>query len=156
LRPNELMTLGILIGGLTLVALVSCIGGFLHYRRERMLMHAERMKALELGRDLPDDPETAKIKAAAQARAARQSGLGETTLAARCFSTTGYVCGTGFVFAFLSNTTSALAIASATGAIGVTGIICGTILASKAATEPEPRSGGMVARAKPFFDPETV
>jgi len=46
-----------------LLALVGIVGGFLHYRRERLLTHKERMKALELGAELPDDVATARIKA---------------------------------------------------------------------------------------------
>ena len=44
--------LGLFAGMLGLIALVAIVGGFLHYRRERLLTHAERMKALELGRTL--------------------------------------------------------------------------------------------------------
>ena len=154
---TEMITIVSFIGGGTLLALIGSIGGFLHYRRERLLMHTERMKALELGRELPDDAETARIKAASQAKQARQAGRVETvekSLATQCYSTTGYICGSGFVFAWLagSNQAVAVALAAATGAVGVAGMICGTVLAAKS-TE----STGMIPQAKPrFVDPEAV
>jgi hypothetical protein len=148
-------------GGVLLLSVIGTIGGFLHYRRERLLMHTERMKALEMGRELPDDPETAKVKAASQVKLARQQAEraepGEKSFTARCYSMTSAICGTGFVFAWLAaeNQGVALAIAAATGAIGVTGMICGTILASK--PQPAPvREPIPSIPAKPFFDPEAV
>ena len=158
--PVDLIAGGVIGGGL-FIGLIACIGGFLQVRRERLLMHAERMKALELGRDMPDDPTTARLKAAHKAEQPEESSSKPDSPsvprspAAQCYSTTGYVCGTGFVFAWLtqSNQAVALAIASATGAVGVTGMICGTILASK---PTESRETGMMAHAKPIFDPEAI
>src|ERR1022692_4591955 len=43
------------LGSVVLIIVVAIVGGFLHSRRERLLTHAERMKALELGREMPDD-----------------------------------------------------------------------------------------------------
>jgi hypothetical protein len=150
---------GGIFGGGLVIGLVACIGGFLHARRNQLQLHEERMKALELGRELPDDPATAQIKAAQQSEAIeaetpKGSPSKPSSPAAKCYSTTSYACGTGFVFAWLaqSNQGVAIAIAAATGAVGVTGMICGTILAAKA-REPEP-DPFMVA--KPRYDPEGV
>jgi hypothetical protein len=156
---TELITIVSFIGGIILISVICSIGGFLHYRRERLLMHAERMNALELGRDMPDDPATARLKATYQAEQAEKPEEPSSTPgapkspASQCYSTTTSVCCTGFVFAWLSGTNLAVAvaIASATGAVGVTGLICGTVLASKS-TEPS----RMVAHSKPIFDPEAV
>ena len=143
---------------LFLVGLIAILGGFLHYRRERLLTHAERMKALDLGRDVPDDAATARIKAVygsiygSSGKPEGESG-GTKPLAVQCYSTTGWACGGGFVFAFLSgsNPGVAYAIAGATGAIGVTGLICGTVLASRA-----PESATPSVASKPRFDPEAI
>jgi hypothetical protein len=42
------------LAGLFVVALVGIAGAFLHYRQERLLGHQERMRALELGREIPE------------------------------------------------------------------------------------------------------
>ncbi len=144
-------------GGGLLIVLIACIGGFLHARRGRLLVHAERMKALELGREMPDDPATARLKAIHQIETpeAEESPSQPKSLANQCYSTTGYVCGCGFVFAWMAQSNHGVAIASAaaTGAIGVTGMICGTVLAAKSTASNESRS---LAHAKPMFDPEAV
>jgi hypothetical protein len=147
------MLLATLIVGVLILCLVPIMGGFLHYRRDRLLTHAERMKALEMGRDLPDDSTTARLKALSGTSDSSEESGGEKSFASQCYSTTGYVCGAGFVFAFMAgaNAGVAYAIAASAGAIGVTGMICGTILASKAA-ESAPTS----LASKPRFDPEAV
>jgi hypothetical protein len=158
---SELIAVCSIVSGVILVSLIAIIGGFLHSRRERLLMHAERMKALELGRELPDDPATIRMKGIFQAEqseepASEPKSPGEPkSLASSCFSTTVTVCCTGFIFAWLGSGFQgvAIAIAAATGAIGVTGMICGTILASKS-TESNPMP--MVAHAKPRYDPEAI
>ncbi len=151
---------GGVFGGLLFIGLIACIGGFLHGRRERLLIHAERMKALELGRELPDDPATARLKAiqtteSGDASIQPVSPSEPKSLASKCYSTTSYACGTGFVFAFLaaSNQAVAIAIAAATGAIGVAGMICGTILAAKM---PEPTASELARPTKVIYDPEAV
>ena len=53
-----------LFGGGLFIGLVAILMGFLQARRERLLTHAERMKALEMGRPVPDSPDVARIKAA--------------------------------------------------------------------------------------------
>jgi hypothetical protein len=131
----------VVFGGLGLISLVAILGGFLHTRRERLLTHTERMKALELGRALPDDPETARIKAA-YARPATSKAVGNEALAGKCHSTALWVAFSGFGAAVgavqAGGIAVAIAIAASVGAIGVTAIICGTILAARppAATAP--------------------
>jgi hypothetical protein len=128
--PGELAIFGALIGGVTLVGLVATIGGFLHHRRERLLMHQERMKALELGRELPDDAATARIKATFGVESSDKTK--GRSLASKCFSTALWIAFWAFLAASQagwSNTGVAVAIAGSAGAIGVTAMICGTILA---------------------------
>ena len=161
MEPSSNMLLAGLIIGITLICLVPIIGGFLHYRRERLLTHAERMKALELGHDLPEDAATARIKAVYGASdKPEDASSGEKSLAAHCFNTTGQIVGGGLLFAWLAGgvmgaASVAYAIAAATGAIGVTGMICGAILASKNPS-PAPNPNPSMAASKPRFDPEAV
>jgi hypothetical protein len=121
-------------GGLALIGLVAILGGFLHARRERLLTHTERMKALELGRAMPDDPATARIKAAYTPPVSSKPSNSEA-LAGKCHSTVLWVAFSGFGAAVgavqAGGIAVAIAIAASVGAIGVTGIICGTILASR-------------------------
>ena len=152
-----------LFGGLMLLGLIAIVGRFLHYRRERLLVHAERMKALELGRELPDDA-AARIKAASEAEtpeAAEGSAKGEKSLPIQVYTMTAWTSGCGMLFACWSSANAhggigvALAIALAAGAIGVTGMICGTILASKMIAAP-PAYDPPSPLNKPRFDPEAV
>ena len=46
---GDLTFLVLVFGGMILIGLVAIVGGFLHSRRERLLTHQERMKALEQG-----------------------------------------------------------------------------------------------------------
>ena len=119
-----------LFGFVILFGLIAIIGGFLHSRRERLLTHQERMKALELGREVPDEIGAARARAAAAE---------EKSYASKCFSATGQACFWGFLCAVGAAAKeggdapgAAYAIAAATGAVGVTGLICGTVLASRA------------------------
>jgi hypothetical protein len=144
---NQVMLL--LFGGMFLVALVAIVGGFLHYRRERLLTHEERLKALDLGRELPDDAATARMKLAWGAassgqkkeNAEEESDRPTSSLSRKAFSTAIWVAFWGFLAASQStsvgdhpaaNIAVAIAIAAAVGAIGVTCAICGTILALRA------------------------
>ncbi len=151
---SQNMLLAGLLGGVVLILFTLICVVFTHFQEERKLTHAERIKALEMGQTLPDDPETARIKArAARLAAARSTGSSgvSKSLAYHCYSVTGYICGGGFFFAILVGGSTAYALASAAGAIGVTGMICGTILATK-----EVRSEPSMTTSKPRFDPETV
>ena len=146
--------LALFLGGLMLIGLIAMIGGFLHYRRERLLTHTERMKALELGRELPDDAYTTRLKAIfGSTDQPEEAPGGIKSLASQCYSTTGWVSGCGFLFAMMgsSNQGVAYAVAAAAGAVGVTGLICGTILASRA---PDPAPTRVAS--KPRFDPEAI
>lgn len=131
------------IVGSALVGLVAIVGGFLHYRRERLLAHAERMKALELGRELPDDAATARIKAVFRGTSAGGSDDSEDFSPARkCYSTALWVAFWGFLFASQVDVHGAhavaIAIAASVGAVGVTAMICGTILASRVSVPRSP------------------
>jgi hypothetical protein len=144
---------------LGLVALVAIVGGFLHYRRERLLTHAERMKALELGRDLPEDVATARIKAVlSSSDEDDEAPEKEKSIAVQVYTTTGWVSGCGLLFATWASENRggpgvAYAIAASAGAIGITGMICGTILASRApAPVPEP----LPPLNKPRLDPDGI
>jgi hypothetical protein len=115
-----------LLGGVTLVALTAIIGGFLHVRRERYLTHTERMKALELGREMPDNAAGTRARTSAVAKDAG----GEDSLTRKCFSTIIWVVLFGFGASVqTANSAVSVAIASAAGAVCVTALICGTILA---------------------------
>jgi hypothetical protein len=137
---SELTIILVLICGMTLLGLAAIVGGFLHYRRERILTHQERMKALELGRELPDDAATARIKATFGVGSSDDEG-GSQSLARKCFSTALWVGFWGFLAASQGgwvHTGIAVAIAGSVGAIGVTAMICGTILAMRMPSAPPP------------------
>jgi hypothetical protein len=131
--------IAVVIGNVALISLVAIVGGFVHYRRERLLTHQERIKALEMGRDLPDDKATAQLKAIFGTTSGDKYEKESGSLARTCFTTALWVAFWGFLFAGQSgvgNQAVAIAIAASTGAIGVTAMICGTILAMR--TSPEP------------------
>jgi len=122
------------LGFTFVIALVAIVGGFLHYRRERLLSHKERMKALDLGREMPDDAATARIKAAFGTLASGNETGASESLARKCFSTALWVAFWGFLAASQGgwmNHAIAIAIASSVGVIGITAMICGTTLAIK-------------------------
>ncbi len=125
------ITLG--VGFVLLVSLSAIFTEFIKARRERTLLHAERMKALELGRPLPESSRTAQIKAALGIPSAQE--VQRESPAGRCFSTAFWVAFWGFIAAAgngaVLNSGVSIAIAAATGAIGVTAVICGTILTAQ-------------------------
>jgi hypothetical protein len=123
-----------LLGGAFMIALVAIGGGFIHYRRERLLSHKERMKALELGREMPDSAAAAQIRAAFGAISGAEKDEESGSLARKCYSTALWVAFWGFLAAGQGgwvNYAIAIAIAASVGAIGVTAMICGTILAAR-------------------------
>jgi hypothetical protein len=138
--------LGLFLGSLVFVGLVAIVGGFLHSRRERLLTHAERMKALELGQPLPDDPATAKLKAMTGGDSSQEGASNDTpqmALARTCYKTALWVAFWGFLFAAQTSAVNwvsavAIAIGASTGAIGVTCVICGTILAARSTEKRTP------------------
>ena len=142
------LILALMIGAGVLIALVAIIGGFLQTRRERLLTHQERLKALELGREIPDDAATARMKAAwgvssngekTASRDEAESERSTASLSRKAFSTAIWVAFWGFLAASQSaamanspaNIAVVIAIAASVGAIGVTAAICGTILAMR-------------------------
>jgi hypothetical protein len=132
-----LLIIWVAIAAVTAICLVAIFGGFMQVRRERLLTHAERMKALELGRSMPDDAATARIRAAFGKLTGSDE---ESTPSRKCFSTAVWVAFWGFMAAAsgaAASTGVALGIAASVGAIGVTAIICGTVLAAQeSATRP--------------------
>src|SRR5262249_28826690 len=138
-----------------LISLVAIIGGFLQCRRERLLDHQERMKALELGRDVPDNAATARIKAAFGAPWGENKGDGEGSPARKCYSTTLWIGFWGSLAAGqagAANPAVAIAIAGSVGAVGVAGMICGTILAFRAPASSTPRPITKLAIDADAFD----
>lgn len=134
MEPTVVSLLYAVLGAVVLIALVSIVGGFLQCRRERLLDHRERMRALELGRELPDDAATARIRAAFGLPWAEEKD-GPASPAKRCFSSTFWIAFWGFLVAGqagMGNRPVAVAIASSVGAIGVAGMICGTLLSFRA------------------------
>jgi hypothetical protein len=147
MNTNDTIAFG--IGVVFLLSIVPIVGGFMYARRGLLLTHAERMKALELGVDLPDHAATARIRAAQGQSPADDRG-GNESLARKCFSTALWVAFWGFgAAAGLGgadvNAGVVYAIASSAGAIGVTAIVCGTVLASR----PAPTSDYSNVHAKP-------
>ena len=142
--------LGLLLAGVVLISLVAIIGGFLHYKRERLLTHQERMKALEFGRELPDDPATARTKALFGDSSSGAGSEGGESLPRKMITTVLWVAFWGFLFggpAGAANHGVAIAMAAAVGAIGVAAMICGTILAIRL-----PASQSTSSISKPEFD----
>jgi hypothetical protein len=131
----------VVLGLSATLGLVAIIGGFLHSRRERFLTHTERMKALELGRELP----------------AHSGSVEEASYARKCFSTALWISLFGFGASAQSGMHGVnIAVASAAGAACVTAIICGTILAFReASTRSRPVSGHW-PNHKPLADPDAL
>jgi hypothetical protein len=146
------LIVGGMLAGAFIVCLVTICAGFLQSRQMRLLTHQERMKALELGREMPVDA----------VRASKVENKSES-LPRKCFSTAFWVGFAGFVAAASQGFTPtatlgiashgiAIAIAASTGAIGVTALICGTILAARTPSAPARR----VASNKPEIDSDAV
>src|SRR4051812_16053418 len=96
--------LGLFLGSLMFIGFVAMIGGFLYARRERLLTHAERMKALELGQPLPEDPGTSRAREVAKAAAPIETPEvhPQMAMAHKCFGSIAWVAFWGFAFAALS------------------------------------------------------
>jgi hypothetical protein len=146
MAPNATMLLTGLLSGAILIALVAIVGGFLHSRRERLLTHRERMKALELGRFMPHDPATARIRAAIETGSGGGTEDAQGSLARKCYSTALWIAFWGFIAAGQAGPTNpavSIVIAGSVGAIGVAAMIGGTILASQARAEVTPQPGSV-------------
>jgi hypothetical protein len=140
---NAVSLLFAVVGGSIFLGLVGIVGGFLHYRRERLLTHQERMKALELGREMPDDAATARIRTAFGHAAGASAEQAPASLPHKCFSTALWVAFWGFLAASQGgwvNQSIAIAIAISVAAIGVTAFICGTTLAMNTPSAAEASS----------------
>ena len=152
---NMANLLYVILGAVVLISLVAIIGGFLQCRRERLLDHRERMRALELGQEMPDDAATARIKAAFGVSRNDDKGDWEGSPARKCFSTTLWIAFWGFLAAGqagAANRAVAVAIASSVGAVGVAGMIGGTILALRASAAPTSNSISKPAIDADAFD----
>jgi hypothetical protein len=153
--PHAQMVIGgIAVFLVFLTALVPIIGGFLQAHRDRQWTHLERIKALELGKHLPDDATTAQIKAAfGQVTESTDRG----SLARKCYSTAiwvafwGFMAASSHVGAGMSSTVVAV-IAAWVGAVAVTAVICGTILASHVAEVPPHLPASKPATEADSFD----
>ncbi len=129
--------LAMLLCSVVLISLVAIVGGFLHHRAERLLKHEERMKALELGRAMPDDVATTQLKSISQTFGSDEASVteGGESLPRKMISTAFWVAFWGFVFSAQGgafNQAVSIAIAVSTGAVGVAAVVCGTILALRA------------------------
>ncbi len=142
--------LALLLAGVLLISLVAIIGGFLHTKRERLLSHQERMKALEVGRAMPDDSATGQFKATFNGFSTDAAEDQSQSLPRRVFTTTLWIAFWGFLFggpAGAANHAVAIAMAVSVGAIGVTAMICGTILALRL-----PATNGASSTSKPSIE----
>jgi len=116
----------------------------MHARRERELEHAERMKALELGRPFPG-PEVEARWSPAWVAVAIGAGVPIAS----------------FLLAGLAtpevHNEIAYAIWPAAGAVGVAGVICGTVLAARLPASGRPSRGFEAADAKSAVcDPDAI
>jgi hypothetical protein len=132
---NESMLVASVLLGVFVIGVMSIVGGFIHARRERQLVHAERLKALEWGIVLADGGTDARKGAAPTPSSTTEVGSREA-LARKSYSTALWVAFWGFAAAAGLGGADvsagvAYAIAASTGAIGVTAVICGTILAAR-------------------------
>ena len=143
--------IAVCFGCIFMLSIVPIVGGFMHARRERLLTHTERMRALELCSQLPDAPariraalgQTATADLAANANVTATNAASGDVNARKCFSTALWVAFWGFAAAAglggaEVSTGVAYAIASSAGAIGVTAVICGTVLASRVPGNDQP------------------
>jgi hypothetical protein len=129
-------------GSLLGFGLLGAVLSYLYYRRCRLLTHAERMKALEMGRELPDDSTVAQLRAVMGTTARRDNANPELitsgALAKRCFSVAlwvplGAIVATQAFSRFHGGAEATLwtAVALITSA----SLICGTVLATRSTSD---------------------
>ncbi len=134
MSPGDLTLAGIIAGGVVLVLMIvvglPVVLSMRQAARNREFEHAERLKALELGRPLPGDPATDGATTHRDNRIGLWVPLGALGIALGAMNSTG------------DSTAAVVVIWAAAGAVGVTGVICGTILAMRAPSPavPAPRS----------------
>jgi hypothetical protein len=134
INPPTLL-LGMAIVVAALVILVPVIVGVRAEHRKREMEHAERMRAIELGRPFPGESGWWS-----PARVAVGIGVGVPL----------GIFGIAFVASLLTGEAAPFIWPSA-GAIGLAAVICGTVLASRV---PAPRPQAPDPRAKPYVDPD--
>ena len=145
-------------GGLFLLGFVAIVGGFLHARRERLLVHAERMKALEMGRELPDADtgaaERRKAQSDAHIEALVNADKPDSRSAARkCFSVAVWVPVGCAIFGVYRG--QSIVPWVATASISVAALICGTFLSMhRPAAKSAPYAGFNGLVSKPSMDPD--
>ncbi len=151
---NGAEVLLVLVSMAGLVGLVAIIGGFLHYRRERVLLHAERMKALELGQPIPEDRGTTQQKAVLSALSDPPESDPDRAMARKCFSTAIWVAFWGFLFAGGSASSSservAFVIAFGTGTTALAAVIGGSVLAHRASVMGKSRQAETFTAKGPY------
>lgn len=129
-----------------IIGAVLALGGLAYfvYRRERQMRHLERLKALEYGRRLPSDPPDP-----------------DRALAHRSFSVGLWGAFWGFASAAHNSFTGSgglaisIALAVAGAVVGVSGIVCGTVLSFRAQCRSN-ASPHLAAQSpgKPAFEPD--
>jgi hypothetical protein len=129
------LLLGMLIVGGALIILVPVVMGVRTEHRKREMEHAERMRAIELGRPFPGD-------AGWWSPGRTAVGIGVAVPIS--------IFGIAFVASLLTGEAAPFIWPSA-GAIGLAAVICGTVLASRV---PTPRPQEPDPRAKPYIDPD--
>jgi hypothetical protein len=136
----NMSTLIIPIVGMAIpIILVPVILGLKHARLERELEHAERMKALELGRTLPKD-----VSLSAPSPIGMAFGVGVPVGVFFC--------------AWMASThenASPVAIWASAGVVGLAGVVCGAILAYRQldTSSAGPRvENGLAGTGKPEID----
>ncbi len=141
--PGILLVLLGLAGVLALLILVALPIHYamIHARRERELEHAERMKALELGRPFPGSNFGSDAwRNPARVAVAIGAGVPISVMIVAWLATPE------------GRSEIAYAIWPAAGAVGVAGVICGTVLAARLPASGRPSRGFETADAKPAAD----
>jgi hypothetical protein len=133
MSPDDLRLAGIIAVAVVLVLMIvvalPVVLGMRQAARDREFEHAERLKALELGRPLPGDPATDGSTRRGDNGIGVWVPLG--ALAIALAATRGS-----------DNSPAAVATWVAAGTVGVAGVICGSILALRAPSpgDPAPRN----------------
>jgi hypothetical protein len=141
--------LAIIFGNVTLISSVAIVGGLLHARRNRTLEHAERMKALELGRPWPMNG-VVKASHTSSDQEWSPERMGHTLAVNVPLSALGIALGAQFLFHGASPV-----LWMAAGAVGVAGIASGTVLTLRQMAAREYAQAQATAYApKPAMDPD--
>jgi hypothetical protein len=144
MSPGDLTLAGIIAGAVVLVVMI-CVGlpvvlSMRQAARNREFEHAERLKALELGRPMPGDRATEVATRNTHNGIVLWVPLGALGIALGAMNSTG------------DSTAAVIAIWAAAGAVGVTGVICGTILAMRAPSPEVPAPRHLFSTKAPTED----